>query len=50
MFGPPVVSRKLEYVGMVVGMSVFGLGGPNIVSLPSFLWDLGPLATTLAQQ
>jgi len=30
-----------------VGVSLFGLGGPNIPSLSLFLGETGPLATTL---
>ena len=43
----PCGVNKIRIYGHGVGIFLFGLGGPNIPSLPLFFAQFGPLATTL---
>jgi len=40
--------NNIGIYGHCVAIFLFGLGGPNIPSLPLFFGQFGPLATTLA--
>jgi len=46
---PSGVNRNQIY-GHGGGIVLFGLGGPNIINLPLFHWEWGPVATTLLKE
>mgnify|MGYP000090443468 CR=1 FL=1 len=44
---PPVLSIKLEYMGMVLACPLLGLAAQHVTRLPLFVEELAPLTTTL---